>query len=69
MVAQNNLTPFDYEKKKMMAMKAIQTKPSSSDYRVPTSAWAGYGLSQTVSMMQSEKEQNLVSEKEYEIVE
>ncbi|XP_046753461.1 protein bicaudal C isoform X2 [Diprion similis] len=57
MAAQSNLTPFDYEQKKLMAVQAIQAKPSPSEYRVPTSAWAGYGLSQTVSMMQSDKEQ------------
>lgn len=56
MAAQSNLTPFDYEQKKIMAAKAIQTKPSVSDYRVPTSAWAGYGLSQTVSVMQNEED-------------
>ncbi|XP_046492810.1 protein bicaudal C isoform X1 [Neodiprion pinetum] len=57
MVAHSNLTPFDYEQKKLMAVQAIQTKPSPTDYRVPTSAWAGYGLSQTVSTMQSDKEE------------
>ncbi|XP_012263434.2 protein bicaudal C isoform X1 [Athalia rosae] len=58
MVAQSNLTPFDYEQKKIMGVQAIQSKPSASDYRVPTSAWAGLGLSQTVAMMQSENNQN-----------
>ncbi|XP_076755983.1 protein bicaudal C isoform X3 [Xylocopa sonorina] len=48
MAAQQNLTPFDYEQKKMLAVKAVQTKPSSNDYRVPTSAWSGYGLSQSI---------------------
>lgn len=48
MAVQQNLAPFDYEQKKMLAAKAMQTKPSSNDYRVPTSAWSGYGLSQTI---------------------
>ncbi|XP_017757341.1 PREDICTED: protein bicaudal C homolog 1-B-like [Eufriesea mexicana] len=48
MAAQQNLVPFDYEQKKLLAAKAIQTKPSSNDYRVPTSAWSGYGLSQSI---------------------
>ncbi|XP_020287705.1 protein bicaudal C isoform X2 [Pseudomyrmex gracilis] len=48
MAAQQNLTPFDYEQKKLLATKAMQNKPSSSDFRVPTSAWSGYGLSQSI---------------------
>lgn len=48
MAAQQNLTPFDYEQKKLLAAKAMQNKPSGSDYRVPTSAWSGYGLSQSI---------------------
>ncbi|XP_025156044.1 protein bicaudal C homolog 1 isoform X4 [Harpegnathos saltator] len=47
MAAQQNLTPFDYEQKKLLAAKAMQSKPSG-DYRVPTSAWSGYGLSQSI---------------------
>ncbi|XP_017789391.1 PREDICTED: protein bicaudal C homolog 1-B isoform X1 [Habropoda laboriosa] len=48
MAVQQNFAPFDYEQKKILAAKAIQTKPNSSDYRVPTSAWSGYGLSQSI---------------------
>ncbi|XP_067215196.1 protein bicaudal C isoform X2 [Linepithema humile] len=48
MAAQQNLTPFDYEQKKLLATKAMQNKPSGSDFRVPTSAWSGYGLSQSI---------------------
>lgn len=48
MAAQQNLTPSDYEQKKMMAVLAVQNKPNSSDYRVPTSTWSGYGLSQSI---------------------
>ncbi|XP_032666735.1 protein bicaudal C isoform X1 [Odontomachus brunneus] len=48
MAAQQNLTPFDYEQKKLLAAKAMQNKQSGSDYRVPTSAWSGYGLSQSI---------------------
>lgn len=48
MAVQQNLVPFDYEQKKLLATKAIQTKPATNDYRVPTSAWSGYGLSQTI---------------------
>lgn len=46
--AQQHLTPFDYEQKKLLATKAVQSKPSNSDFRVPTSAWSGYGLSQSI---------------------
>ena len=48
MAVQQNLVPFDYEQKKILAAKAIHAKPSSADYRVPTSAWSGYGLSQSI---------------------
>ncbi|XP_026826107.1 protein bicaudal C isoform X2 [Ooceraea biroi] len=48
MAAQQNLTPFDYEQKKLLATKAMQSKPNASDFRVPTSAWSGYGLSQSI---------------------
>lgn len=48
MAAQQNLTPFDYEQKKLLAAKAMHAKPTGSDYRVPTSAWSGYGLSQSI---------------------
>ncbi|XP_043578270.1 protein bicaudal C homolog 1-B isoform X2 [Bombus pyrosoma] len=48
MAVQQNLVPFDYEQKKILAAKVIQGKPSNSDYRVPTSAWSGYGLSQSI---------------------
>lgn len=45
--AQQNFTPFDYEQKKLLATKAMQNK-SGNDFRVPTSAWSGYGLSQSI---------------------
>lgn len=48
MAVQQNLTPFDYEQKKLLAAKVMQNKTSSSEYRVPTSAWSGYGLSQSI---------------------
>lgn len=48
MAAQQNLTPFDYEQKKLLATKAMQSKPNANDFRVPTSAWSGYGLSQSI---------------------
>lgn len=48
MAAQQNLTPFDYEQKKLLATKAMQNKSSTNDFRVPTSTWSGYGLSQSI---------------------
>ncbi|XP_070520404.1 protein bicaudal C isoform X6 [Cardiocondyla obscurior] len=48
MAAQQNLTPFDYEQKKLLATKARQYKPGNTDFRIPTSAWSGYGLSQSI---------------------
>lgn len=48
MVVQQNLAPFDYEQKKLLAAKAMKSKPNPGEYRVPTSAWSGYGLSQTI---------------------
>ncbi|XP_076386979.1 protein bicaudal C isoform X2 [Megachile rotundata] len=48
MAVQQNFAPFDYEQKKILAAKAIQSKPSFNEYRVPTSAWSGYGLSQSI---------------------
>ncbi|XP_035739467.1 protein bicaudal C-like isoform X3 [Vespa mandarinia] len=53
MAAQQNLTPSDYEQKKMMAVLAVQNKPNTSEYRVPTSTWSGYGLSQTIAPLSS----------------
>ncbi|CAG5093453.1 Similar to BicC: Protein bicaudal C (Drosophila melanogaster) [Cotesia congregata] len=41
-------TAFDYEQKKIMAFKAMQNVPKSTEYRVPTPTWSGYGLSQTM---------------------
>lgn len=49
-MVQQNLTPFDYEQKKMLAVKAMQSKPNPTDYRVPNSAWSGYGLSQSTPL-------------------
>ncbi|XP_011304511.1 protein bicaudal C homolog 1 isoform X2 [Fopius arisanus] len=43
-----HLTGFDYEQKKIMAMKAMKVKPNAKELRVPTPTWAGYGLSQTM---------------------
>ncbi|XP_017885283.1 protein bicaudal C homolog 1 isoform X2 [Ceratina calcarata] len=51
MAVQQNLGPFDYEQKKILAAKVVQSKPASDDFRVPTSAWSGYGLSQTIPPM------------------
>ncbi|KAK1133498.1 hypothetical protein K0M31_011303 [Melipona bicolor] len=48
MAAQQTLAPFDYEQKKILAAKVIQSKPNTNDYRVPTSVWSGYGLSQSI---------------------
>ncbi|XP_076626288.1 protein bicaudal C isoform X4 [Colletes latitarsis] len=48
MAVQQNLAPFDYEQKKILAVKAMQSKPTSNEYRVPTSSWSGYGLSQSI---------------------
>ncbi|XP_011506262.1 PREDICTED: protein bicaudal C [Ceratosolen solmsi marchali] len=47
---------FDYEQKKLMALKAMQTKPNANDYRVPTSVWSGYGFSQTIPHIASATE-------------
>lgn len=47
-IVQQHLTPFDYEQKKLLATKAVQNKSSNNDFRVPTSAWSGYGLSQSI---------------------
>ncbi|KAL0279086.1 UNVERIFIED_CONTAM: hypothetical protein PYX00_000715 [Menopon gallinae] len=44
---QQNLTHGDYDQKKYLAVKAMQNLPNSNEVRVPTSAWAGYGLSLT----------------------
>lgn len=48
MAVHQNFAPFDYEQKKMLVAKVIQSKPSFNDYRVPTSTWSGYGLSQSI---------------------
>jgi protein bicaudal C len=52
---------FDYEQKKLMALKAMQTKPNANDYRVPTSVWSGYGFSQTIPHIASATETSNVS--------
>ena len=52
---------FDYEQKKLMAIKAMQTKPNANDYRVPTSVWSGYGFSQTIPHISSTSETSSVS--------
>lgn len=43
----------DLEKKKLMAIRAMQAKPNASDYRVPTSVWSGYGFSQSIPHISS----------------
>ena len=46
--AQQHLMSFDYEQKKILATKAMQTKQSNNDgFRQPTGQWSGYGLSKT----------------------
>lgn len=44
-MAGQHLTPYDYEQKKLMAIKAMQSKIDPKVSRHPTSSWAGYGLS------------------------
>lgn len=39
--------PFDYEQKKLMAMKAMQKKPEGES-RIPTDIWAGLGFSKSM---------------------
>ncbi|XP_054008177.1 protein bicaudal C isoform X1 [Hylaeus anthracinus] len=48
MAVQQNLAPFDYDQKKILSVKAMQAKPNSNEYRVPTSTWSGYGFSQSI---------------------
>jgi len=38
---------YDYEQKKLMAFRAMQSKPDPNDRRYPTTVWSGYGFSQT----------------------
>ncbi|KAK0172715.1 hypothetical protein PV328_005995 [Microctonus aethiopoides] len=45
---QHTFSGFDYEEKKLLAIKAMQSKPKNSEYRVPTMTWSGYGLSHTM---------------------
>lgn len=52
---------FDYEQKKLLALKAMQTKPNANDYRIPTSVWSGYGFSQTTPSIPNITEINNVS--------
>ncbi|XP_025087615.1 protein bicaudal C homolog 1-like isoform X1 [Pomacea canaliculata] len=39
--------PFDYEQKKLLAMKAMQKKPEGES-RIPTDIWAGLGFSKSM---------------------
>lgn len=39
--------PFDYEQKKLLAMKAMQKKPEGES-RIPTDMWAGMGFSKSM---------------------
>ncbi|PNF27721.1 hypothetical protein B7P43_G12775 [Cryptotermes secundus] len=45
LAAQQSFNTFDFDKKKLLAYQAMQTKPVPGNVRVPTSAWSGYGLS------------------------
>lgn len=38
---------FDYENKRLAGFKAMQARPNPGVYRIPTSGWAGYGISHT----------------------
>ncbi|XP_015113761.1 protein bicaudal C homolog 1-A isoform X2 [Diachasma alloeum] len=52
-----HLTAYDYEQKKILAMKAMKSKPNPNEYRVPTPTWAGYGLSQTMPTLSPSESQ------------
>ncbi|KAJ8405285.1 hypothetical protein AAFF_G00322760 [Aldrovandia affinis] len=39
---------FDYEKKKLMATKAMQKKPVVTEVRTPTDTWSGLGFSKSM---------------------
>ncbi|XP_023931361.1 protein bicaudal C homolog 1-B isoform X2 [Lingula anatina] len=43
----NNAYPFDYERKKLLATKAMQKKPEGES-RIPTDYWAGLGFSKSM---------------------
>lgn len=37
----------DYEQKRMAGVNAMHSRLSTGEYRVPTNAWSGYGISHT----------------------
>ncbi|XP_069700083.1 protein bicaudal C [Periplaneta americana] len=48
LAAQQSFNTFDFDKKKLLAYQAMQNnKPVPGDLRIPTSAWSGYGFSQS----------------------
>lgn len=44
--ARQNLTPADYDQKRVAGVRAMQSKPSGA-YRIPTNIWSGYAISHT----------------------
>ncbi|CAH1121125.1 unnamed protein product [Ceutorhynchus assimilis] len=40
-------SPYDYENKRLSAMRAMRAKPNPDNIRVPHNSWSGYGMSHT----------------------
>ncbi|XP_043275818.1 protein bicaudal C isoform X2 [Venturia canescens] len=58
MAAQSNLSSYDYDQKRIMAVKAVQNRPKANEYRVPNSTWSGYGLSESMPPITETNEQD-----------
>ncbi|KAL0964705.1 hypothetical protein UPYG_G00327830 [Umbra pygmaea] len=44
----DNMQPFDYEQKKLLATKAMSKKPVETEVRTPTNTWSGLGFSKSM---------------------
>ncbi|XP_030754247.1 protein bicaudal C [Sitophilus oryzae] len=42
-----DLTPYEYENKRLAGLRAMQALPNPGSMRVPNNSWSGYGISQT----------------------
>ncbi|XP_044252303.1 protein bicaudal C homolog 1-B [Tribolium madens] len=50
---------FDYDSKRLAGFKAMQGRPNPDNYRVPTTMWAGYGISHTSPAGMLKKEEDV----------
>lgn len=57
---------YDYEDKRLAALRAMRTKPIPGTLRVPQNSWSGYGVSHTSPGVMFDKYKMVCSENNYD---